>query len=73
MKRDKHLVYNTAVLMGPNGQLIGKYRKVCLPHGEVERGIAPGTDYPVFETQFGKVGVDGVLRRLLSRSSPRAQ
>lgn len=37
-ERDKHLVYNTAVLMGPSGQLIGKYRKVCLPHGEVERG-----------------------------------
>jgi len=50
-------VYNTAVLIGPNGQLIGKYRKVCLPHGEVERGIAPGTDYPVLDTKLGKVGL----------------
>ena len=56
-ERDVHLVFNTAVLLGPDGKLIGKYRKVCLPHGEVEKGIAPGHDYPVFDTAFGKVGL----------------
>jgi predicted amidohydrolase len=56
-ERDGHLVYNTAVLLGPDGRLIGKYRKVSLPHGEVEEGIAPGEDYPVFDTAFGKVGL----------------
>ena len=56
-ERDGHLVYNTAVLLGADGRLIGKYRKVCLPHGEVEDGIAPGRDYPVFDTKFGKVGL----------------
>jgi predicted amidohydrolase len=56
-ERDRHLVYNTAVLLGPDGTLIGKYRKVCLPHSEVEEGIAPGSDYPVFDTKFGKVGM----------------
>jgi predicted amidohydrolase len=56
-ERDKHLVYNTAVLLGPDGRLIGKYRKVCLPHAEAEAGVAPGRDYPVFDTKFGKVGL----------------
>ena len=56
-ERDGHLVFNTAVLLGPDGALLGKYRKVCLPHGEVEKGVAPGTDYPVFDTKFGKVGL----------------
>ena len=56
-ERAAHLVFNTAVLLGPDGKLIGKYRKVCLPHGEVEKGIAPGHDYPVFDTAFGKVGL----------------
>ena len=56
-ERAGHLIYNTAVLLGPDGRLIGKYRKVCLPHGEVEKGIAPGKDYPVFDTAFGKVGL----------------
>ncbi|MDA0832696.1 MAG: carbon-nitrogen hydrolase family protein [Planctomycetota bacterium] len=52
-----HLVYNVAVLIGPDGKIIGKYRKVCLPRGEVEAGVAPGDEYPVFDTQFGKVGM----------------
>lgn len=56
-EREGHLVYNTAVLISPEGKLLGKYRKVCLPHGEVEKGVAPGTDYPVFDTKFGKVGL----------------
>jgi predicted amidohydrolase len=56
-ERDEHLVYNTAVLLGPEGKLLGKYRKVCLPHGEVEKGIAPGSEYPVFDTKFGKLGM----------------
>jgi predicted amidohydrolase len=56
-EREKHLVFNTAVLLGPDGKLIGKYRKVCLPHAEVERGVAPGSDFPVFDTKFGKVGL----------------
>ncbi|MBM4000481.1 MAG: carbon-nitrogen hydrolase family protein [Planctomycetes bacterium] len=56
-ERDGHLVYNAAVLIGPDGRLIGKYRKVCLPPAEVEAGTAPGGDYPVFETKFGRVGL----------------
>ena len=56
-ERDGHLVYNAAVLLGPDGRLIGKYRKVCLPPGEAEKGIAPGHGYPVFDTAFGKVGM----------------
>jgi predicted amidohydrolase len=57
LERDKHLVYNVAVLLAPDGSVAGKYRKVCLPRGEVEKGIAPGNDYPVFETRFGKLGM----------------
>jgi predicted amidohydrolase len=77
LERDRHLIYNVAVLLGPDGKLAGKYRKVCLPRGEVEGGIAPGAEYPVFETRFGKVGMmvcyDGffpeVARRLANRGA----
>jgi len=76
-ERDEHLVYNTAVMLGPDGKLIGKYRKICLPHGEVEEGVAPGSDYPVFDTKIGKVGMmvcyDGffpeVARELANRGA----
>jgi predicted amidohydrolase len=56
-EREGHLIYNAAVLLGPDGRLLGKYRKVCLPPGEAEKGVAPGSDYPVFDTRFGKVGL----------------
>ena len=56
-ERDGHLVYNSAVLLGPDGKLIGKYRKTCLPRSEVDAGVFPGHDYPVFDTRFGKLGM----------------
>ena len=76
-ERDGHLVYNTAVALGPDGTLVGKYRKVCLPRGEVASGIAPGHEYPVFDTRFGKLGMmvcyDGffpeVARELTNRGA----
>jgi predicted amidohydrolase len=36
---------------------LGKYRKVYLPREEIEGGLTPGNDYPVFQTDFGKVGM----------------
>ncbi len=47
--------FNTAVLIGPDGQLIGKYRKQRLGH-EAVRNTA-GSDSSVFETSYGRVGV----------------
>ncbi len=77
LERDGNLVYNVAVLIGPDGAVVGKYRKTCLPRGEVDGGIAPGSDYPVFNTRFGKVGLmicyDGffpeVARELTNRGA----
>ncbi len=57
LERDRSLVYNVAVLIGPDGRLIGKYRKVCLPRGELDGGITPGDAYPVFDTQLGRIGM----------------
>lgn len=57
VERDGPTIYNTAALIGPDGSLVGKYRKVSLPRSEIEAGITPGRDYPVFDTRFGKVGM----------------
>jgi predicted amidohydrolase len=51
------VLYNTAILVGRDGKLVGKYRKTHLPREEWEAGITPGDEYPVFETDFGKVGL----------------
>jgi predicted amidohydrolase len=77
VERSGHLVYNTAALLGPDGKLVGKYRKTTLPRSEIEAGICPGDDYPVFETRFGRVGMmicyDGffpeVARQLSNRGA----
>jgi len=57
IERDRHQLFNVAVLIGPDGKIVGKYRKVCLPDGEYDRGMSPGTDYPVFDTRLGKIGM----------------
>ncbi len=52
-------LYNTAVLLGPNG-FIGKYRKTHLPtHSafEEKRYFRPGYQAPVFETSIGTIGM----------------
>jgi len=56
-ERDGPAIYNTAVLIGRDGKLAGKYHKVYIPREETEGGISPGSAYPVFETDFGKVGM----------------
>ena len=57
MRRVRPRPQHTSALIGPDGKLVGKYRKVTLPRGEIEAGITPGHDYPVFDTRFGKVGM----------------
>lgn len=50
-------IYNTAVLLDRNGNLVGTYRKTHLPREEWRTGVRPGTDYPVFPTDFGTIGI----------------
>jgi len=55
LEADGEVRYNTAVLLGPDGKLVGKYRKQKLEHESVRN--TPGTESPVFTTPFGPVGV----------------
>lgn len=47
--------FNTSVLIGPDGRLLGKYRKQKLEHELVRN--TPGEKSPVFETPYGRVGM----------------
>jgi len=51
------IVYDTAVLIGRDGALVGRYRKTHLPTEEWERGLTPGDSYPVFDTDIGKIAL----------------
>jgi len=51
-------VYNTALLFGRDGEFIGMYDKIHPYSPEVnERGFTPGTEVPVFKTDFGTIGI----------------
>jgi len=54
---EDEVVYNTAVLLDRQGRIAGKYRKVHLPREEWKKGVRSGGEYPVFETEFGKVAI----------------
>lgn len=56
-EREANAIYNTAVLIDRQGRFAGKYRKVYIPREEFEGGITPGSDYPVFRTDFGTIGM----------------
>lgn len=57
MEREGASAYNTAVLIDRKGVLVGKYRKIYLPREEVEGGLTPGQSFPVFDTDFGRMGL----------------
>ena len=56
-ERDGAAAYNTAVLYDRAGRLAGKYRKVHLPWPEIEAGLVPGSEFPVFDTEIGRIGI----------------
>lgn len=49
-------VYNSAILIGPDGKLIGTYRKKFLWVTEKEKYSA-GSTFPTFQTPYGKIGI----------------
>jgi len=57
LELDGGKTYDTAVLIDRQGRVAGKYRKTHLPLAEVEDGETPGSDYPVFDTDFGRIGI----------------
>ena len=50
-------IYNSSYILDRQGNFIGRYRKCNLTHGELEKGLTRGTDYPVFDLDIGRVGI----------------
>jgi predicted amidohydrolase len=56
LERRGDRVFNAAVLIGRDGQVLGAYYKIHPTIGEIELGVLPGTEHAVFELDFGRVG-----------------
>jgi predicted amidohydrolase len=56
-ERRGDVTYNTAPLYNRDGALLGTYEKNQLFDPEEDEGATPGCGFPVFETDFGRVGI----------------
>lgn len=50
-------VYNCSYILDRNGNEVGKFHKVNLTRSECEKGIVHGDDFPVFDLDFGRIGI----------------
>ncbi|MCE5323517.1 carbon-nitrogen hydrolase family protein [bacterium] len=57
VERQGDYLFNTAVIFGRHGELVGKYAKTHLTFGELRDGISCGCDYPVFDLDFGRIAI----------------
>src|SRR2546430_14386322 len=59
--KEKRQCSNAAILVGRTGEVMGTYRKihlvVSLERGTMEGGATPGDALPVFDCDFGKLGI----------------
>jgi predicted amidohydrolase len=49
--------YNTSYILDRNGEEIGRYRKVIITYNGEQKGETPGSSFPVFDLDFGRVGI----------------
>lgn len=51
--------YNMAPIIGPTGEIMGKYRKTHIPavRSLEKLYFKPGSEYKVFRTEYGNIGV----------------
>ncbi len=50
-------MHNLALVIDPAGRIVGHYAKVHPTRGEMARGGVAGDDFPVFDLDFGRIGV----------------
>lgn len=55
-ERDGDEYYNAAALVGPDGDTRGSYRKLRPTAGEIDSGLSPGEDVPIWDTEHGRFG-----------------
>jgi predicted amidohydrolase len=55
VEREGDALHNSAALIGPDGEIIGRYRKTHLMGSEPLN--TPGEEFPVFDTALGRIGM----------------
>ena len=55
-EKNDEKIYNTSVVISSSGEVLGKYRKICLWHDE-KPYTQRGDELPVFKTKIGTIGI----------------
>lgn len=56
--RSEGKIFNSAILIDRQGNILGRYDKIHPTEGELDNSICPGKIYPpVFQTDFGIIGI----------------
>ena len=61
--------HNSTVLISPEGKVVGVYRKVHLATSEGWSGLTPGSSFPVYQTEIGRIGSVICMDTMLPESS----
>ena len=56
LERRDGALFNAAVLLGRDGSILGIYHKMHPTVGEIDAGVIPGTEAPVWSTDIGAIG-----------------
>jgi len=56
-RRDKVKKYSTAIVVGPDGSILGEHKKTSIGGVGIEKGYSKGDFIDVINTDFGVVGV----------------
>lgn len=54
--REGEHIFNKALVINRQGRLVGSYEKNYPVENEIACGVTPGTDLPVFDLDFGRIG-----------------
>lgn len=57
LERDGDNFFNTCLVISTAGEIVGKYRKSHIPPIEANHLERGDFDHPVFDTEFGKIGI----------------
>lgn len=64
IEKENDALYNTAIIMDPNGDILGRYRKTHLNEWD-KAWATEGNELPVFSTELGNIGImigsDGIF------------
>ncbi|MBR2466356.1 MAG: carbon-nitrogen hydrolase family protein [Clostridia bacterium] len=57
VEEEKGNFYNASFIIDRTGKVVGTYRKTHITVGEYEGGLTPGVGFPVFDLDFGRIGI----------------